>query len=347
MHTEWKSFLASEGAVLSDNRVLHFGDPRLELTTAARGDILTDLSTFALVCARGPDTLPFLNAQLSNDLRRLDDTVHKLAAYCTAQGRMLAILRLFRREGNYYMQLPATLSEAVIKRLRMYVLRAKVTLEPVDQLVSIGIAGPNSAERLRSVTGIAPAEANAAATRDALTILRLPGPHPRFQLIAPEPDARRLWNQLSRETQPVGSGIWDWLDIQAGIPTVLPATSEAFVPQMANLDVIGGISFDKGCYPGQEIVARMHYRGRAKQRLYRAHVESPTAPQPGDPIYAPDMRGQAAGTVMNTHAAPDDGFDLLAVMQIGSVQAGELHLGAADGPKVEIRELPYEVPIAS
>src|SRR5581483_10451324 len=344
MHTEWKSFLAARGAAIADDRVLHFGDPAAELAAAAEGDVLTDLSFLALVCARGPDALSFLNAQLSNDLLRLDDTRHQLGAYCTAQGRMLAILRLFRREGNYCFQLPGALREAIVKRLRMYVLRAKVTLEPIDDLVRLGVAGPTSAERVAAAAGVVPEGDGAAATRANITVLRLAGPHPRFELIAPGPEARLLWVELSLDIRPVGAGIWDWLDIRAGIPTVLPQTSEAFVPQMANLDAIGGVSFDKGCYPGQEIVARMHYRGRAKQRMYRAHVDAAALPQPGDSIYAPNMRAQAAGTVVIAHAAPRGGFDLLAVMQITSVDAGELHLGSETGPKLEIKTLPYEVP---
>lgn len=346
MHNQWKSFLASAGAVLADDAVLHFGDPRAELSAAAHDDILTDLSPLTLVRISGADALTFLNNQLSNDLRRLDETHHQLAAYCTAQGRMLAILRLFRREGNYLMQLPLAVRDAAVKRLRMYVLRSKVTLEPADDLVRLGVVGPNSASRLQSIFGATPQGADGAATRGDITVLHLPGPHPRFELIAPISEAQQLWNTLADGARKVGSGIWDWLDIQAGIPTVLPATSEAFVPQMANLDLIGGISFDKGCYPGQEIVARMHYLGRLKQRLYRAHVGSPTPPQPGDPIHAPGLRGQSAGTVMNAHAAPDGGFDLLAVIQTASAEAGELHVGSENGPKLRLQTLPYQVKVA-
>lgn len=345
MHTEWKSFLASEGAVLSDDGVLHFGDPPAELAVAAHADILADLSPLALVGVHGADALSFLNGQLTNDLRGLDDTHHRLAAYCTAQGRMLAILRLFRREGNYVMQLPRSLRTATIERLRMYVLRAKVTLEPIDDFVCLGLAGPKSISHLQSVLGSAPERDDGVAARGDITVLRLAGPHPRFALIAPVSDAPRIWNALERDARRVGASNWDWLDIQAGIPTVLAATREAFVPQMANLDLLGGISFEKGCYPGQEIVARMHYRGRLKQRLYRAHADGPTQPQPGDAVYAPGLRGQAAGTVMNAHAAPQGGYDLLAVVQIGSAEAGELHLASEDGPRLTVEALPYDVPV--
>jgi hypothetical protein len=137
--------------------------------------------------------------------------------------------------------------------------------------------------------------------------------------------------------------VWDWLDIMAGIPGVHPETSDAFVPQMANLEIVGGVNFKKGCYPGQEIVARMQYLGKLKQRMYRARFEGNTQPHPGDSIFAPDFPGQSAGTVVAAQPAPDNGFDLLAVIQISSAEAGELHLGSETGPKLSLQNLPYPV----
>jgi folate-binding protein YgfZ len=130
----------------------------------------------------------------------------------------------------------------------------------------------------------------------------------------------------------------------AGIPTLFPPTVEAFVPQMANLDLIGGISFEKGCYPGQEIIARTHYRGRLKQRMYRGHVQNPVPPQPGDALYAPNLPGQTAGTIVDAQPSPHGGYDLLAVIQISSVEQGELHLESIEGARVKIEELPYPLP---
>ncbi len=131
--------------------------------------------------------------------------------------------------------------------------------------------------------------------------------------------------------------MWAWLDIMAGIPSVHPGTNEEFVPQMANLEVVGGVNFKKGCYPGQEIVARMQYLGKLKQRMYRAHFAGEVAPRPGDAIYAPDFPGQSAGTVVEAQPSPDGGYDLLAVIQISSADAGELHFGSETGPRLTLQ----------
>jgi hypothetical protein len=128
---------------------------------------------------------------------------------------------------------------------------------------------------------------------------------------------------------------------------IVAATQEQFVPQMVNLEVIGGVSFQKGCYPGQEIVARMQYLGKLKQRMYRAHLAGEVAPNPGDAIYAPDFPGQSAGTVVEAQPSPDGGYDLLAVIQISSAAAGKLHLGSETGPPLTLQSQPYSRPPGS
>lgn len=340
----WKSFIQSQGAILEGERVQHFGKPVEERRAAAQGNVLADLSDLSLIRARGADTQNFLNGQLSNDVRQLDAAHSQLASWCSPKGRMLVIFRLLRRGDDTLLQLPSSLLEPTLKRLRMFVLRAKVTLEDVDaELVSFGIPGPDAERLLRDVTGFAPGEINGSETRDEITIARLPGPHSRFEIIAPTDAATKLWNSLKAKAAPVGPSAWAWLDIMAGIPSVHPETSEAFVPQMANLEIVGGVNFKKGCYPGQEIVARMQYLGRLKQRMYRAHYAGDVLPRPGDSIFAPDFPGQSAGTVVSAQPAPDNGFDLLAVIQISSAEAGELHLENESGPQLLLLPLPYSV----
>lgn len=345
MNETWKSFIKSQGAVLDGDRVRHFGNAAQEHRAAAHGNILADLSDFALLRARGDDALNFLNGQLSNDVRQLDATHSQLASWCSPKGRMLAIFRLFRRGSDTLLQLPAAMQENILKRLRLFVMRAKVTLESMEtELASIGLSGPDAEKILRDVAGFAPGGDNGCETRGEMTILSLPGPHPRFQITAPTAAVMKLWENLKPKTLPAGPAVWAWLDIMAGIPSVYPETNEAFVPQMANLEVVGGVNFKKGCYPGQEIVARMQYLGKLKQRMYRAHVNDTNPPHPGEAIYAPDFPGQSAGTVVDAQPAPDGGYDLLAVIQIGSVAHGQLHLGSENGPLLTIQSLPYVLP---
>jgi folate-binding protein YgfZ len=223
-----------------------------------------------------------------------------------------------------------------------------VTLESVDaELVSIGLSGPDAKKILTEAAGFAPGGDNGCETREDVTIMSLPGPHPRYEIVAPIAAVEKLWERLKSKATPIGPAVWAWLDIMAGIPSVHPGTNEEFVPQMANLEIVGGVNFKKGCYPGQEIVARMQYLGRLKQRMYRAHVENDALPRPGDSIFAPDFSGQSAGTVVDAQASPDNGYALLAVIQISSAEAGELHLGSETGPKLSLQPLPYSVSTAA
>ncbi len=343
MNDTWKTFLLRQGAVYDNGWPRHFGNPPSERHAARESDVIVDLSSLSLIRARGPEAKTFLNGQLTNELDSLDANRSRLAAWCSAKGRMLAVFRIFPRGGDYYLQLPVSLRDDVLKRLRMFVLRAKVTLQSADaDLVRFGLVGPSAAFMLHDAAGFLPEGSDACLTSGALTLLRLPGLQPRFEIVAPVEDARTLWEKLRRDAVPTGSGAWAWHDIMVGLPTVLPATSEAFVPQMANLELISGVNFSKGCYPGQEIVARMQYLGRLKQRMVRAHVAA-EAPAPGTPIFAPDMPGQSAGTVVDAQPSPEEGSDLLAVIQISSVQTGELHLGSETGPRLEIQPLPYSL----
>lgn len=339
MRSDWHEFLTRAGAVIEDGAVRYFSEPRQEVSAAATGDVIADLSHWSLIRAAGADAEGFLQGQLTNDVRELGSG-SQLSGYCTAQGRMLALFRIFKRDGDFCLQLPAELRDSVLKRLRMFVLRAKVTLEAMDdELARIGVAGPGVEARLQGRLGPLPTLPDEGMSSGALNLLRLRGPHPRFEIIGPYADIERLWSVLA--LTPVGAGTWAWLDIAAGVPTVLPATTEAFVPQMMNLELIGGVNFKKGCYPGQEIVARTHYLGRLKQRMYRAHTDSAQAPKAGDALYAPNFGEQAAGTVVDAQPAAGGGYDLLAVAQIASADTGVLTLRTPDGPSITLLSLPY------
>lgn len=342
LNPEWRSLLERHGAVYAADRLLHFGNPTQEIKTAASGDILVDLSHLSILRARGDDTLSFLQGQTSNDIRSVSETRSQLSAYCNPKGRMLAIFRIFKFGEDYCLQLPAALAEATLKRLRMFVLRAKVKLDLADtELLRIGLSGPNAQQLLTQVLGAAPAAPDDCLATQGIVVLRLPGLHARFELIAAPERLLTLWPDLASHAQPVGAAVWSWLDIQAGIPSVLPGTTEEFVPQMANLELVGGVSFTKGCYPGQEIVARMHYLGRLKQRMFRAHVASIEQPAPGTPVFAPDLPGQSTGSVVDAQASPREGYDLLVVVHLSSQETGELHLATPDGPRIILEPLPY------
>jgi folate-binding protein YgfZ len=162
----------------------------------------------------------------------------------------------------------------------------------------------------------------------------------RFLLLAKQP-AQTLWDTLKSQYKPVGVEAWNLLDIRAGIAWITPATQEQFVAQMTNYELIGGVDFKKGCYPGQEIVARTQYLGKLKRRMYHIHADGPLAA--GDELFSADFEGQASGMVVNSAASPKGGVDALAVIQIDSAANQTLHAKSIDGPALKILNLPYSI----
>lgn len=344
MNSEWQSFLQSHGATIKENIVTDFGSPQAELSTAIDGTIIADLSHQGLITAEGADSETFLQGQLTNDVKQVGQQQSQLTAYCSPKGRMLASMRLFQRDDSYYLELPRSILEPTLKRLRMFVLRSQVTLEDAsDNLARFGIAGPDAESLLTVQLPTLPAEVDQIVQHDGITVIRIPGPHPRFEVHGPTNTLSVMWKALQSHATPAGYPAWSWLDTVSGVPSVVAETVDAFVPQMANLHSLGGISFKKGCYTGQEVVARMHYLGKLKRRMYRAHVDIDSVPTAGDLLFANGEEEASAGKVVVAHAAPQGGVDLLAVLQIASVEAGDIHLQSANGPKLEFLDLPYEV----
>lgn len=342
MDSTWNAFLVSQGARNDGDAIKDFGDPASERRAARDGNVLVDLSALSLLRVAGTDAQKFLNGQFTNDLGFVDASRSQLSAWCTAQGRMLVLLRIFKRDDSYLLQLPISVREDFVKRLRMFIMRSKVTVEDTEgQLIAFGLAGPDAERLLGGAIGEVPRQNDQCLTHDAITVTRMPGIHPRFEIIAPLSDATALWKKLREQATPTGFDAWAWHDIMAGIPTVLPPTREAFVPQMANLELIGGVNFKKGCYPGQEIVARMQYLGKLKQRLYRAH-SADEPPAPGTPIFMPDSE-QSVGTVVDARLSPETGSDLSAVIQIAAAASDDLRLGSANGPRISIAPPPYSL----
>ena len=344
MHEQWKQFLIDAGAEFDDGTVAHFGNLRRELSVAITGNVFADLSHYGLISVHGEDAAGFLQAQLSNDINAVNETHSQLNGYCNPKGRLLATMRVFRRADSYYLCLPAVLVEPIMKRLQMYVLRAKVTLEDAsDTFVHVGVSGSDVEQELGRVISSLPENVNDVTQTDETVKIRVPGIHPSFEVFTTTDHARTLWNALNVRGAPVGKEAWTLLDILAGIPIILPETSEAFVPQMVNLQLIDAVSFKKGCYPGQEIVARMQYLGKLKRRMYGARVDADERPAPGSEIFTGQADSQPVGKVVLAASHPDGDYALLVVIQI-SAAGGNLHLGSHHGPALTLTELPYPFP---
>ena len=347
MNTDWNTFLQQAGAAIIDGgvegRVRDFGQPLDEFQALDSGNILADVSHIGLIAVQGADAATFLQGQLTNDIREVSATHSQISAYCSPKGRMLACMRIFMRNDIYYLSLPRDILDATLQRLRMFVLRAKVTLtDASDTLVYVGYAGEQAVTTLTTILGTVPANINDVIYINGLSVLRLPGLSPRFGIIGEVGAVQALWNTLHASARPVGAGAWDLLDIRAGIPIVYSATRDTFIPQMTNLDTLDGISFKKGCYTGQEIVARMHYLGTLKRRMFLAKIAMETPPQPGDALYVSGTENlQSIGNIVTAQPSPQGGYETLAVVEIKSADAGQIHLRDVTGPTLTFAPLPY------
>lgn len=346
MNSSWQAYLQDRHAVFQDGRIVHYGSPVAERAGVRRTTVIADLSHLGLIHFAGEDAQSFLQGQLTCDVRLANSDTVLHGAYCNPKGRMLASYLLYRDSNGYLMQLPLELQAAVQKRLSMYVLRAKVRLSDFsDTLIRIGVAGDDARTLISTILVEAPLSDLGVIRSDGRgSVLRLA--EDRYELLLPPGLAPEIWQCLSTGAVPVGAPVWDWLEIKAGIPMITAATQEQFVPQMINLEMIGGVSFQKGCYPGQEIVARSHYLGKIKRRMYLAHVELMPGEGPvkaGDELLSTDAGEQSVGMVVNAAASPDGGFDMLAVLQTSSAESGRIRFGSANGPALEIMPLPYSV----
>jgi len=262
------------------------------------------LAQFGLISVTGPDATAFLQAQLTNSVAA-DRAVR--AGWCTAKGRLIATLLVIPLDGGYLLQISADLAERVAKRLRMFVLRAKVKVEDVSGAWQ--------------QWGLAADEPGLASPADLLGVAGSEGTY----IVRLDPDRLLLLNAAAipapddsaREDDSEAAAAWAMADIRSGQPMVTVATTELFIPQMLNLERLGAIDFKKGCYPGQEIVARTQYRGELKRRMVHAALAADVQPAPaaGQPVYSDALPGQEAGNVVNAVRVAT-GWEMLVVAPV-------------------------------
>ncbi|GAB2182380.1 folate-binding protein YgfZ [Denitratisoma sp. agr-D3] len=326
-------------ALIGTDSLAHIGDPAAEVQAVASATVVAPLDDFAVIRASGEEALSFLHNLLTNDVNGLAADGLRKAGFCTPKGRLLADFRLWREGDDVLLSLSADIHAVILKKLSMYVLRAKVKLSDAsaDRLL-LGIAGPEAGALVADLAGTAPATGTTAAFPQGSV---LAWDERRYWLSLHADAALDLWRRLSSRATPVGTQAWRAVDIAAGEPRILAATQEEFIPQMINFAQVGGLSFKKGCYPGQEIVARTQYLGKIKRHMYRATVASQEA-SPGTPVYAPETGEQACGNIVLS-APTQGGNEVLAVIQTSCAEAGQLTLGRPDGPALSLLPLPYAV----
>ena len=342
MNSDWVGFLTKNGAIIENGKIIHFGDIREEQNAAINNEVLCDLSHLGLIKVSGTDAKTFLQGQFSNDVNDVSPSVSQLNSYNSPKGRMYASFRLYQLGDDYLIQLPQENIEPTLKRLQMFVMRSDVKLQDISEdMLGLGVSGPRAEEILAKQFNQVPDTMDACVSWDNGLIARIPGTQARFVVICKAADAQAYWQILSSQCKPCGPQAWTLLDILAGIPNVYLATREEFVAQMLNFHSINGVNFKKGCYPGQEIVARMHYLGKLKKRMYRVNIDTATLPAINAAIFAKGNE-QSVGQLVDCCVSPDNTCEALVVLQIKNADE-ELHLATQDGPGINLQELPYEV----
>jgi tRNA-modifying protein YgfZ len=295
------------------------------------------LSDRGVIRASGSDAAKFLQGQLTNDVLTLTRERARLAGFCSAKGRLQASFLVWRDEGgDYLLSCPLSILATTLKRLSMFVLRAQCRLTDASaEIELVGVAG-SAAEAMSGG-----AEPWTCSARGPASLIRLPdGAGERRCLVAAP-----AGSEVDVAAAPAMTlATWRWLEVQSGIVTIEAATVDRFVPQMVNFELVGGVDFQKGCYPGQEVVARSQYRGTTKRRTFLFDCD--TLPEAGQDVFVGAAAGEAAGTVANAAPRPTHpGGSALVELRLAALDSDDLRLGTPDGPRLHRSDLPYAVPL--
>ena len=306
--------------------------PMTSLPTAADTSTVQGvarLTRLGVIQVEGEDAAKFLHGQLTHDFALLGLSEARLAAFCSAKGRMQASFVGFKRSHDQILLVCSRdLLPATLKRLSMFVLRAKAKLSDASEAFAIrGLAG-------NAVPAALPAAPWSQLREGDASVVRL---YPA------DGTARALWVAPIDAMAPAGDAmsedLWNWLDVKSAVATLSQPVFEAFVPQMLNYESVGGVNFKKGCYPGQEVVARSQFRGTLKRRAYLVHGTEPLTA--GQEVFHSSDVEQPCGTVVQAAAHPGGGFDAIVSMQTSAAADGQLHAGSASGALLTLMPLPY------
>ena len=294
------------------------------------------LSHEGVLAVRGSDAAKFLQGQLTCNLNYLSDTQASLGARCTQKGRMQSSFRILLQGDGVLLAMATELLEPQLADLKKYAVFSKSKL--TDESAAWARFGLENADAALTALGLAlPIDTDSVARNETLIAVRVsPG---RAELWVPAEHADAVRSQLAAQLQQADLNAWLLGQIRAGIGQAMPQTRELFIPQMLNLQAVGGVSFKKGCYTGQEIVARMQYLGKLKRRLYRLSLNAADMPEPGTPLFSPSHNSSIGEVVIAAKA--DQVIELLAVLQAEAADSGDVHLGTLEGPVLQLLELPY------
>ena len=324
---EWQAFRGKQSVARADANFICAGDE------------------LGLILVSGKDARDFLQNQLSNDVDFIDESSYQLSSYSTPKGRLVGIFRVVRISNGYILVTTRAMVLPLLQRLYHYIVQSEVTLADASDhfariLLQTDIPGVLEHELL-------PREAGGVIQNDSVITLQLEPleGQKRFLLMCLSVDeAIQLWNGFAGELEAVRFGAWRLSEIRSGIPSIYPATSEEFVLQMANLGFLDGVSFKKGCYPGQEIVARMQYLGKLKRRMFLARLDVEELPVAGDELVNEGKtEADGSGMIVDAETDKDGVCHCLYVARIDRAEAGKLRLLKQPAAKIENLDLPYSI----
>ena len=306
---------------------------------------VTPLSNFGVMAFSGADAISFLHRQLTNDLEHLSDKAARLAGYCTPQGRLLATFLMWKNADRILLQLPQDILNGLQKRLKMYVLRDKVNITEADELAQLGLGGHAAAEALTPWFAALPSQAYEKVENEHGSLIRVTDAFdaPRYLWVMQNENLVTVWPALNTKLTAFADKAWKLAEIDAGIPHITTPTQEKFVAQMVNFELVGGVSFKKGCYPGQEIVARMQHRGKTPRRMLKANIELNLDVVAGTEVFASDDSTQPCGMIVNAEQNGLNRVTCLVSLLYPMPEGIVVHLGSTTGPVLQFTPLPYPV----
>ncbi len=316
-----------------------------QLATIVTSNFICDASKLGLILVTGDDAQNFLQNQFSNDISHIDETSFQPSSYSTPKGRLLAIFQIVQISNGYLLITPLSLVESLLQRLQMFVIQAKVNLANAsDHFARFALQTDISKVTQYPLLARQEGQVSQGDTVISLQLNSVNNENRYLLLCLSFDEAKSLWDEFSQHLQVASFDAWRLSEIKAGMPVIYPQTSEEFVLQMSNLDLLDGVSFKKGCYPGQEIVARMHYLGKLKRRMFLTTLETGQCPAPGDEISGKGAASaDGSGKVVDAVSDNDGLCHCLYVAQIKKAANNELCL--LDQPRIELTpvELPYAI----
>lgn len=312
MNENWKQFLQERGTIHDSSRLTTSQQIR-DIDATNPQSVLTDLSFLGLLKVTGNRVEKFLQGQLSCDINLVNEQQTCIGVHCNHKGRIIATVRVLKFNHAFYLCTPREMIAKLKLALNKYAVFSQITLEDKsDEIIQIGLIGHSITPFLLDYFNTVPTKPHDALSQSNLTLILLPGETPRFQIIGTVDEICHLWTLAEKHYAIADSSLWELMDIRINNPLIYPETEALFTPHQINYHLIDGICFTKGCYTGQEIIARMHYLGQSKQQMMYAVLSSQKTPIPGDKLYA---NQEEVGSIVNASVNNTGSYEVLAVLK--------------------------------